>query len=135
MAKTWAEKLRNGKEAVIANSVRQIDGFPPGSKMLIPTPLVVKEYVDSVPRGESRPMERLRADLAQASGADVTCPLVSGIFIRIVAEAALDEYRAGKSIEQVTPFWRVLDERSKATKKLSCGQDLLSRLRSEEGID
>ena len=42
--------------------------------------------------------------LAHWHNADVTCPLVTGIFLRIVAEAAEEERLAGKSA--ITPYWR-----------------------------
>jgi len=37
---------------------------------------------------------------------DVTCPLVTGIFLRIVTEAAEEDRRAGRS--DITGCWRVV---------------------------
>jgi hypothetical protein len=46
----------------------------------------------------------MRDDLAANAGADVTCPTSTGIFVGIVAEAALEQIATGKSASEVTPF-------------------------------
>lgn len=51
-------------------------------------------------------VSEIRRRLAIEFSADVTCPLTTGIFIRIVAEAA-EENRAGGR-KRVTPYWRVV---------------------------
>lgn len=134
MAKSWSEKLHNSKSPEIAPSVRIVDGRPVGTAMLIPTPSQVKEYIEQIPKGQTRSMKALRADLAAANGAEITCPLCAGIFVRIVAEAALEESRNGKSLESVTPFWRVLEPDSPAAKKIPDGTKLISELRAAEAI-
>ena len=132
MAKTWQQKLHTGAEPKVEVTDRAFAGIPAGARMLIPTPVLVKEYMEHIPRGKTATMEQMRLDLAKEHHAEVTCPLTSGIFVRIVAEAALDEHRAGKSLVEITPFWRLLDEKSKAAKKLSCGPEFLTQMRVSE---
>ncbi len=132
MAKTWKQKLNSGQAAHVEVTTKPLAGIPIGVKMLIPTPLLVREYVESIPEGQTRTMEQMRAELASKFDALYTCPLTSGIFIRIVAEAALDDHRLGAPLTEITPFWRVLDARSTAGKKLTCGTDFLTEMRKSE---
>lgn len=74
--------------------------------MLVPTPKLVEELVRRIPKGKLVTVAEIRRKLAADFAADVTCPLTTGIFIRIVAEAAEEERsRGGK---RVTPYWRIV---------------------------
>lgn len=130
--KTWTEKLENGREPKVVRLDRPYAGVPEGARLLIATPRVVRDYVDAIPRGESRTVARLRTDLAAVHGADATCPTSTGIFVRIVAEAALEDLAMGKSPSEVTPFWRLIDPTSAIARKLTCGPELLARQRASE---
>ena len=57
--------------------------------------------------------------------ADYTCPVTTGIFLRIVAEANYEKWQQGKALEEITPFWRVIEPNSALAKKLTFGQDFL----------
>lgn len=130
--KTWHEKLYIDRQPEVGLTSRTVSGFPPGSKMLIPTPVTVKHYIEQVPRGVTATVEQLRADLARQFDADLTCPMVASIFLRIVSEAALDDQREGKPTDQITPFWRVVDAKSTVGGKLSCGTEFIDRMRESE---
>lgn len=58
----------------------------------------------------------------------------NGIFLRIVAEAALEELAAGTPEDRITPFWRVLDENSVTAGKIRGGAEFIRRMREREGI-
>jgi len=88
-------------------------------KMLIPRPLDVEALIRKVPRGRVVTLTELREKLAQAAGADVTCPMVSGMHVRVVAEAADEDLRAGKS--RITPSWRVVRDDGRLLEKLPGG--------------
>ena len=109
-------------------------GAPEGAKMLIATPRMVDEYIRAVPPGETRSVAQMRTELARAHGADIACPISTSIFARISAEAALEDVEIGKPLSEVTPFWRVIDEKSPIAKKLSCGVDLLRSQREQEAV-
>ncbi len=64
----------------------------------------------------------------------MTCPITTGIFVRIAAEAAYEEFQEGTPIEKITPFWRVISETSPAEKKLTFGTEFLNKQRKKEGI-
>jgi hypothetical protein len=88
-------------------------------KMLIPRPLDVDALVREVPRGKLITVNQIRARLASEHGADCTCPMTTGIFLRIAAETAKEDRRAGKS--RITPYWRVLREGGRLNEKYSGG--------------
>ena len=125
--KSWAEKMNLEMRPEVKPLGKAFQGFPVGSKLLIPTPTMVKEYVNKIPRGESRTTLQMRADLAAENSADTTCPLCSGIFLRIVAEAS---FEAGEQV----PVWRIIDSKSPTRKKLSFDPAILDQHRREEGL-
>ena len=103
--------------------------------MLIPTPKVVDAYIRQIPKGKQVDMTTMRKDLASEYHAEITCPLTTGIFVRIAAEAAWEQYEKGMPFEKITPFWRVITEKSPAAKKLTFGTGLLKEQRKKEGLD
>ena len=66
--------------------------------------------------------------------ADKTCPVTTGIFLRIVSEASYMELKQGKVIDEVTPFWRIVNPKSKLANKLECGIEFIEKQRENEGI-
>ena len=130
--KTWQQKLNNGKEPQVKTAGKAFAGIHAGQKMLIPTPRLIDAYIRQLPKGKTVDSHTLRNDLALEYGADVTCPMTTGIFLRIVAEAAYEEFRNGKPVAEITPFWRVMDEKSNTAKKLTFGTGFLKELRKKE---
>ena len=132
MAKTWTQKLDGGAPAHVEVLDKPFGGALPGARMLIATPRLVEAYMRAVPPGETRSIAEMRGDLARAHGADLACPLSTGIFVRIAAEAALEAAAAGTAPATMTPFWRVVDEKSPVAKKLTCGVAFVRAQRARE---
>jgi hypothetical protein len=130
--KTWQEKLNDGRQPHVEVAEKDFAGIHAGQKMLIPTPKLIEEYIRQIPKGKVVDSATLRKDLAIEQGAEVTCPLTTGIFLRIVAEAAYEEHEKGKLVSKITPFWRVIDEKSTTAKKLSFGTEFLKEQRRKE---
>jgi len=99
--------------------------------MLIPTALEVDAMVRKIPRGEVTTLSQIRRRLAQWHHADVTCPLVSGIFLRIVAEAAEEDRAEGKS--DIAPYWRVVRDDGKLNPKFPGGTEAHAMKLQQEG--
>lgn len=133
--KTWLEKLNIDRKPVIEKSDKDFAGIKAGQMMLIPTPKIVDAYIRQIPKGRHVDIETVRKDLAAEYHAEITCPLTTGIFIRIAAEAAYEEYKQGMPLDKITPFWRVIGGKSPAAKKLTFGTSLLKEQRKKEGID
>lgn len=105
---TWHDKLEefhpnHGKILPVPARMRSSVG---AGTMVIPKPLDVEAAMRSVKRGRLMTQSQLRDRLAKKGGADYACPLTTGIFVRVVAEAAEEDARAGK--KRITPYWRTI---------------------------
>lgn len=104
-------------------------GVPAGARMLISSPGEIAAYVARIPHGQSRTIARLRSDLARQAKAAAMCPVTTAIYLRVVAEVALADLAAGKTLGDVIPFWRVIEPESKIAARLSCGAAGVAHLR------
>jgi len=132
--KTWLQKLYNGRKPEVKVLQKSFADIEAGEKMLIPTPQLVDAYIRSIPKGKETTMAQMRKDLAAEYHADKTCPLASGIFLRIVAEAAHEEMLHGKRTSKITPYWRIMDEKTTTAKKLTVGMEFLKEQRKKEKL-
>jgi len=132
--KTWIEKRDIHKAALVKKCPCDFADIKAGEYMLIATPAIVDAYIRHIPKGKEVSLAQMRNDLAIEYKADKTCPVTSGIFLRIVAEAAFEEYEKGKAIGKITPFWRMINTTSPAAKKLSFGMDFLTSQRKKEKL-
>ena len=130
--KSWQEKFDVSFSPRLQKAEKTFAGINMGQMMLIPTPALVDAYIRQIPKGKIIDTKVLRQDLAAEYHAEVTCPLTTGIFLRIVAEVALEKIKKGTAPENVTPFWRVISPDSPAAKKLSCGPGFILKQRKKE---
>ena len=135
MAKTWQEKFNSEKPFVVKTIDKKFADLPEGTKMFIATPKLVDEYVNHIPNGVEVDIKRMRLDLALEHGAENSCPVTTSIFLRIASEVAIEEHQNGKSIEEITPFWRVINPKMPIAKKLSCGVDFITQQRKNENLE
>ena len=132
--KSWVYKRENCKSHQTKTLSKDIAGMSKGSKMLIANTKILDDFINKIPSGDFVEIKELRSTLAKQFNCDVTCPLTTGIFIRIVSEAAYEEYKTGKSLDNITPFWRSVDPKSILAKKLDCGIDFIKAQQSKENI-
>ena len=123
--KTWLDKLNEHKESKIKRIDIDFADISAGNNMFIATPQLIDAYIQEIGIGKQIDLKTLRKDLAIEHNADATCPVTTGIFLRIVAEANSEQLQQGKSIEEITPFWRVIEPNSSLAKKLTFGQNFL----------
>jgi len=133
--KTWSEKFSTSSAPKIEVTDKAFADVPAGARMLIATPAIFDSYIKQIPKGKSVELSSIRKDLAAEYHADYTCPITSGIFLRIVAEKAWEEYQKGKPLNDISPFWRAIDLNSPTAKKLSFGMDFILEQRNREGIE
>ncbi len=62
-----------------------------GGTMVIPHPMQVRELMDSIPEGQVATLDEVRSTLAGKNGADIACPMTSGIFMSMVAQASHED--------------------------------------------
>jgi hypothetical protein len=104
--KSAREKLHKEQEAKIVEiSEKMQNRFGKGS-MLIPRPLDVDSLIRRIEKGKLITTEKIREKLSQDYGTDVTCPLTTGIFVKISSEAAEEDIASG--VKDIAPYWRVL---------------------------
>jgi hypothetical protein len=125
------EKLKKKQEPKIVDiPPKMVKRFGTG-KMLIPRPLDVDALIRKVKRGKLVTQGQIRERLAKDFGVDVTCPITTGIFVRIAAEAAEEDLRDGKRL--VTPYWRVIKKGGSMNPKFPGGIEAQAALLKEEG--
>ena len=130
--KSWKEKLNIDRSFVVKRLDKNFSDMKVGENMLIATPKIIDEYIKQIPKGMNINIKTLRNDLALTYNADTTCPVTTGISLRIVSEAAYEDLLNGE--KNITPFWRVVDHESKTAGKLACGINFIKKRRSEENI-
>ena len=132
--KSWREKRDTDKVYQIKLIEKRFADIQPGSRMLIATPKIIDNYIKNIAVGDHVDLSTLRNDLAEQFDADKTCPVTTGIYLRIVSEAAFEEFLQDCDVNAVTPFWRIVDVNSALAKKLACGLDFLREQQKREGI-
>jgi len=98
--KTWREKLEAPQERRVVDDARR------GGTLLIPKPTDVDALMRQVEKGKLITTAQIRERLAREYGGDSACPLCTGIFVRIAAEAAEEGNAAGA--DDITPYWQTL---------------------------
>jgi hypothetical protein len=127
----WRAKLERQQQAKIVDIPPRMQANLGTGTMVIPRPLDVDDLIRHVKPGKLVTVLHLRQELARRNKVDVACPLTTGIFIRIAAEAAEEERRAGK--KTITPYWRVLSSEGRLNPKFPGGVAAQTRHLVKEG--
>jgi hypothetical protein len=128
---SWREKLLKPQEPKLVPVPLKMTRFGKGT-MLIPTPLLVDKMMRRIPKGKLVTVSTLRQKLAREFSADVTCPLTTGIFIRIAAEAAEEDLTRGR--KRITPYWRVVRDDGGLNPKFPGAEAQQARRLRAEGL-
>jgi hypothetical protein len=131
----WNAKLKLKKLPKRVKLDKNFAGIKAGSMLFVGTPQIIDAYVRSIPVGEKRTIERMRRELARKHQCDATCPVSTAIFLRISAEAAIEKMNKGEPLDQVAPFWRVIEPGSTIASKLNIDSQRLSLLREAEAVN
>jgi alkylated DNA nucleotide flippase Atl1 len=102
-----------------------------GRMVLVPTPKLVDAVIQKVPKGKLITANQIRGKLAADFKADSTCPLTTGIFLRIISEY-MEEQRS-KGEKNISPYWRVLKDDGKLNAKFPGGAAAHAKLLRKEG--
>ena len=128
---TWREKLEKPQEPRVVKVPPKMSRFGQGM-MLIPTPKLVDNLIRRIPKGKLVTVSELRRRLAADFAVDMTCPLTTGIFVRIAAEAAEEDRMNGR--KRITGYWRVVKEDGTLNPKFPGGVNQQSRYLHREGL-
>ena len=129
--KSWREKLADDKGlpklGKVEGKMRKMWGT---GTMVIPAPREVDAEIRKIHKGRVATINDLRAALAKKHGVNICCPITTGIFSWIAANAAAEDEAEGK--KRITPWWRVLKEGMKLNPKFPGGlAEHVRRLRAE----
>lgn len=105
--KSWSEKLKDNKGLPKVEKITDKMSKRWGTgTVVIPAPMEVNEMMRRVPEGKVITIGEIRAALAKKHGATIGCPLTTGIFAWVAANAAEEERQKGE--KDITPYWRTL---------------------------
>ena len=131
--RSWREKRENpvkGLPKVVDVPDKWVKTMG-GRRVLVPTPLMVDELVRTVPKSRLITVGQIRQRLAKLFQADSTCPLTTGIFLRIISEATEEDRQSGK--KHITPYWRVVKDDGGLNPKFPGSVEGQARKLREEG--
>jgi hypothetical protein len=100
--------------------------------MVIPRPLDVDAIMRSVRKGELITGSQIRERIATAARTDAACPLTTGLFVRMAAEVAEEDRRAGK--KRITPYWRTIKDDGKLHENFPGGARAQAAKLRQEGF-
>ena len=132
--KSWNDRLNTPGIHGIKPSPRTFADVMEDQPMLVPTARQVDDFIRTIPRGVDMDVRALRTALAMEHGAEVTCPVTIGYHLRTVAEAANEDLERGMTLNDIAPFWHVLDAKTPTTRKLSFGTVFVAAQRKREGL-
>jgi alkylated DNA nucleotide flippase Atl1 len=128
----WQEKLADDKGLPRVERIteKMSQKWATGT-VVIPAPREVDEVMRKVPRGKIITINEIRKILAQKHGATIGCPITTGIFVWIAANAAAEASREGR--EKITPYWRTLKSGGEINEKYPGGAEAQKELLEKEG--
>jgi alkylated DNA nucleotide flippase Atl1 len=92
----------------------------------------VEAEMRTIPAGSTLTIADIRAAMAAKYGGNTACPLVSGIFWRLCAEAAEEDRATGG--DDICPYWRVVKEGGRMNEKLPGGIEAHAERLASEGV-
>lgn len=108
-------------------------GVKSGAKLHISSPEEIADELRQIPFGETVSIQQFRKNIARKQDCDATCPVSTSLFLRIVAEYAWQEHQENNvPIDDLPPFWRVIEPGTPLSRKLSFDPAWLSLQRELE---
>ena len=130
--KTWQEKLADSKGLPKVEKITDKMSKRWGTgTVVIPAPEEVDGIMKKVPEGKLITIGEIRVILAQKHGATIGCPITTGIFAWIAANAAEEAAAEGK--KNITPYWRTLKSGGELSEKYPGGAEAQAAHLTEEG--
>jgi alkylated DNA nucleotide flippase Atl1 len=118
--KTWQEKLADSKDLPkVVNIDENLSKRWGEGTCAIPSPVEVNEIMKHVPKGKLITINDIREIIAKRYQATIGCPITTGIFAWISANAAEELAAEGK--KKITPYWRTLKSKGELNPKYPGG--------------
>jgi len=130
--KSWTEKLADSKGLPKVEEITEKMSKRWGTgTVVIPAPTEVDEVMRRVPEGKIVTINEIRATLARKHRATIGCPITTGIFAWIAANAAEEAMKKGE--KNITPYWRTLKTGGVINEKYPGGVEAQRKLLEKEG--
>jgi alkylated DNA nucleotide flippase Atl1 len=130
--KSWSEKLRDSKDLPSVEKITEKMSKRWGTgTVVIPAPMEVDEMMRRVPEGKLITINEIRSALAKKHKATIGCPMTTGIFAWIAANAAEEQSQRGE--KDITPYWRTLKTGGVINPKYPGGAERQKELLEKEG--
>lgn len=135
MAKSWTEKLNQTKDlpkvVIVTEKMAGKWGTNFNDTVAIPSPKEVYDIMAKVPKKKLITTNEIRKMVAKKHKTTIGCPLTSGIFTWISANAA--EEIAKNRKKPIIPYWRTLKSNGIINDKYPGGIDFQKSLLEKEG--
>lgn len=135
MATDYQAWYETAKPSYIKVNEKRFADLAAGTTVLIPSPQDIEAVVDDLLPGQTISLTELRQELATRHDADGSCPVMTGMHLRVAAEVnltALAGADAGGPARPVVPIWRAIDPASPLAGKLDCGREGIRSLRAAD---
>jgi hypothetical protein len=133
MALSYRDRYEHSRPSYVKVNDKRFADLPAGTTVLVPSPRDIEAEIRGLRGAETLTFAELRERLAARHAADGTCPVMTSMNLRIVAEIALAELDDGIPADAVTEVWRVIDHRSALARKVPGGPDRIEALRAGIG--
>jgi alkylated DNA nucleotide flippase Atl1 len=130
--KTWREKMHNPDLPKVVDIPPRLEKRFGAGTLLLPAPTDVEDEIRGIRKGTVRTVSQIRRDLAARYGTTNACPLMTGMFVRISAEAADEDAQAGK--KRIAPYWRVVKDDGALYPKFPGGVERQAERLRDEGV-
>jgi len=105
--KSWTEKLADSKGLPKVEKITDKMSKKWGTgTVVIPAPIEVDAMMKKVPESKLITINEIRVALAKKHNATIGCPMTTGIFAWVAANAAEEQRQQGK--KDITSYWRTL---------------------------
>jgi predicted GIY-YIG superfamily endonuclease/alkylated DNA nucleotide flippase Atl1 len=129
---SWCERLNDNKGLPKVEEITPKMSKKWGTgTIVIPAPIEVDEIMRQVPLGRVTSINEIRSALAKKHKATIGCPMTTGIFAWIAANASEERKKRGE--ENVTPYWRTLKTGGLLNEKYPGGIEAQRILLEQEG--
>ncbi len=131
--KTWLQKFEEDKKP----QIEKLEGEGAirwgGETMVITSPKIIATIIQEIPKGYLANMNFIRSSQARQFKTDIACPLTTGIFLRIIAEAFEEQKTISNDLG--IPYWRVIKDDGSLNLKFPGGPDLQAKYLLDEGFE
>jgi alkylated DNA nucleotide flippase Atl1 len=97
----------------------------------IPSANEVAEIMRKVPAGKLITIGLIQQVVARRHGATMGCPIITGLCVWLVGQAAYEQEAAGK--KKVTPYWRTIENSGDINPKCPGSRNEMRKLLQREG--